>query len=477
MSDRRRRRRPPWWWPLPALGLVAALVLGLGASQGGLTARIVNTADRLQSGSLVTAATNGASTECDLSTAAFTPITATSNTTGCSGTLAPSGTLPASGTVTTTTTLAEKGSLNGAVGLSSGVCGPVQLANSATGTDPLLVRGSTLSYAQAGPSSLSGSSALGLSGTSGYAADVAGAAGPSTTSFTEMVWFKTTVGGTLIGFANTPNDYSPGNYDKIMWVDNTGHVVFGVNNIFDVQITSVGAYNNGQWHLAVASVSSTAGMSLTVDGGTPVTNTTTKAAQAYTGYWHVGWDAEGFLGWSDYPSNLYFTGSLANAAVFGSALTPAQISALYGATTQAGEASLINADGATNFWPLGDSGASIYTGTVPQVTPATCSFVDATVGVTGATATCAAPASNSACPTPSGTTTLTTLASRTTAFGPNLTPSQSLAVTLTLARDGTTTTLVNPYATGLHLSSVLALVATAGSFTATVSWPSENIIL
>ncbi len=125
-----RRRRAPWWWPLALLGVTAAVILSLGGAEGGFTAKIANAGDRVETGSLVTAAASGASTECDLSTATYSPITQSSNTATCGGTLAPSGTL-ASGTTTsaTVTTISEKGSLASSAGITEGVCGPVQLAN------------------------------------------------------------------------------------------------------------------------------------------------------------------------------------------------------------------------------------------------------------------------------------------------------------------------------------------------------------
>ena len=469
-----RRPRSPWWWPLLALGLVAVVVLGVGGSEGGLTAKITNTSDKVQTGSLVTAAASAGASECDLSAAAYSPITAT-NAASCSGTLAPSGTLASSATAATSTTLSEKGSLGSAAGLSEGSCGPVQLANSATASDPMLIRGTTTSFAQAGPTSLSGSLGLGLSGTSGYAADIAGAPGPSTTSFTEVIWFKTTTGGTLIGFTKTPSDYQPHDWDKMVWVDNAGHVVFAVASTLSVELTSSGTYNDGNWHLAVASLNTSSGMSLSIDGGTPVTNTTTSA-QSYNGYWHVGWDNE-TTGWLDPPTDAYFTGTLADAAILPSALTSTQITALHAASSQAAFASQVSSDGATDFWPLGDDGTSVYTGTVPDVTPAACSFADATVGVAGAATTCAAPSSSSACAAPASSTTLATLASKTTPFATGPTPAQPLSVTVTVARDATNTVAAYPYATGLHLTAPLGLAATAGSFTATLTWPAENIIL
>ncbi len=472
----KRRQRWLWWWPLGVLAIATVLVLGVSGAKGGFTAKIANTGDLVQSGSLVTAATSGASSECDLSTAAYSPITANSNTASCSGTLAPSGTLAASASSATATTLTEKGSLASSAGLTEGVCGPVQLANATAATDPMLIRGTTVSFAQAGPTSLSGSAGLGLSGTSGYAADVSSSTAPST--YTELIWFKTTTSGSLMGFTDTPSVNAPTTWDRMLWIDSAGHVVFGTHSTLSLlapELTTTGTYNNGAWHFAAVSFGTLSGISLSVDGGTPITSTTLTSA-AYSGYWHVGWDNQA-SGYTNPPSNPYFAGSLADAAVFPSVLTTAQITALYSQSTQAGFAALVSSDTPTDFWPLGDNGTGVYTGTVPKVSPAACAFVDATIGVGGASTTCAAPVSASACAAPTSGTTLASLAAKTTSFAVGPSASQALSVTVTLARDATNKVATYPDAVGLHLSSVLGLAASAGSFSATLTWPAENIIL
>jgi len=131
---------------------------------------------------------------------------------------------------------------------------------------------------------------------------------------------------------------------------------------------------------------------------------------------------------------------------------------------------------ATRAWGLGDDGTTAFTGTVPNVTPAACAFVDVTVGVSGASATCAAPPAGSACGAPSGATTLASLGA-TTAFGLLPTPAQALTVTVTIARDTTNTVGSSPYAAGLHLTSSMALLVTSRAFSATLTWPSENVVL
>ena len=182
-----RRRQLSAWWPVAVVVIVGVIAqVGGSAADGGFTATVANTANRVQAASLLTAASTGGATECDLSGAGYTPISS-SNTAGCSGTLIPSGTAPATGSSSLAILETDKGSV-AATGaqLTKGSCGPVQLANTAKVSDPMLVRGNTLTFAQPGP--LTGSTAVAMSGGStgtGYAADVTPAAG--TNNFTELV--------------------------------------------------------------------------------------------------------------------------------------------------------------------------------------------------------------------------------------------------------------------------------------------------
>jgi hypothetical protein len=425
----------------------------------------------MQSASQLTSASIASTNECDLSSGANDPIAAANSAT-CNGYLAPSATFPASGTTGVTAVLSEKGSATATAGsLTATGCGVVSLADSAASPDPMLVRGATITYAQSGP--LTASTAIGFNGSSAFAADAQSTTYTSSSHWSEAIWFKTSSYGTLMGFNSSSSNNSSSEWDRMLWVDASGKVVFGVYPGSSVELTSPSAYNNGAWHLAVGTVTTT-GMSLSIDGTQVASNTTTTYGQAYTGYWHVGWDNES-SGWSDPPTSLYFNGSLADAAVF-PALSSAQISTLYGAGTQTAWASDLTSDGAVKAWTLGDSGTTAYTSAVPNVTPLPCAFVDVTIGDTGSAAKCAAPSSASACGAPSSLLTLATLPA-TNSFTQLVSPSQSVTVTVTLARDATNTVGTYPYATGLHVTDSLALVASDAAFNATLTWPSANIVL
>jgi Concanavalin A-like lectin/glucanases superfamily len=457
-------------FPLALVALLATALVLTTAASGGFTAKVQNVGNAVQAGSLLTSATSGAVTECDLGTAANSPIAA-GNAALCSGSPGPGGTLPGTGTAAVSTVVADHGSLAAtAAKMTKSTCGAVQLANAKTAADPMLVRGSTIGYGQPGP--LTSGTSLSLSGGSAYAAEVKSAA--AATTFTELIWFKTAANGTLMGFTNSPTTTSPTSWDRMLWVDATGHVVFGVTSGSSVEVVSPAAtYLNNGWHLAAGTVSS-AGMVLTIDGVAVATNASTKTATSYTGYWHAGWDNEN-TSWTDPPANPYFNGLLANAAIF-PPLTTAQIAALYAAGTQATWTTLLTSDGTTNSWTLGDNGTTAFTGTIPNVTPNACAFVDVTIGTASSSSRCAAPSSASACVAPTSSLTLSSLAATVT-FALLPTPSQSLTMTETLARDGTNTVAAFPYAAGLHLTTSLAVVASNGSFNATLTWVSQNVVL
>jgi len=53
--------------------------------------------------------------------------------------------------------------------------------------------------------------------------------------------------------------------------------------------TTSATYNTGSWYYVVASFSSTAGLKIYVNGTSVATNASATSAQAYDGYWTVGW--------------------------------------------------------------------------------------------------------------------------------------------------------------------------------------------
>ena len=58
---------------------------------------------------------------------------------------------------------------------------------------------------------------------------------------------------------------SGGNYDRHIYLDGAGKVWFGVYNGGDDTISTPTSYNDGSWHMAAATISSS-GMALYVDG-------------------------------------------------------------------------------------------------------------------------------------------------------------------------------------------------------------------
>ena len=178
-----------------------------------------------------------------------------------------------------------------------------------------------------------------LAGQTTTAATLSGAAGgaivesnaePAPSTYSAAVWFKTTTttGGKLIGFGDSNNpSQTSSNYDRHVYMQDNGQLVFGTYTGSTNTATSAASYNDGQWHLAVATQGS-AGMVLYVDGKSVATNPQT-GAQSYTGYWRIGGDST----WGS--TSAFFAGTLDEAAVFSSALTAPQVANLY--TTGAGQ--------------------------------------------------------------------------------------------------------------------------------------------
>lgn len=164
------------------------------------------------------------------------------------------------------------------------------------------------------------------------------------------------------------------------------------------EVTSPSAYNDGQWHMAVAEIGSS-GQQLWVDGTQVAINTSVTSAQNYTGYWHLGWASES--SWPDAPTSSYLAGALSQVAVIPTQLTASRITTLYSAASTAAFATAIGQLSPTAYWPLQDSASNI------------CGTTEITVQQTvGSTNTCIYPAAVGACATPNSTALLTNLGVR-----------------------------------------------------------------
>lgn len=153
---------------------------------------------------------------------------------------------------------------------------------------------------------------------------------PAPSTFSLVAWFETTSAGGILSFGNVPTGSSQC-YDRHLYVGTNGHLIFGVwpNQVKVIQ--SPGTVNDGQWHLAVATLS-TAGQELYIDGQLVASRPNTQAQETcgggpFTGYWRIGELAGS--GWPDTSGQMPFSGQLADVAVYPTALTGAQVSELY----------------------------------------------------------------------------------------------------------------------------------------------------
>ena len=157
-----------------------------------------------------------------------------------------------------------------------------------------------------------GDTAVSFNGSNGFVSSNSSFSNPAT--YSEEAWFKTTTtqGGKIIGFGNNANGTS-GSYDRHVYMQDNGQIVFGVWTGQANTITSKSPLNDGKWHHVVATQGTT-GMQLYIDGALDGTNPQT-GAQDYTGYWKVGGDVT----WGS--SSAYFAGAIDEAAVYPTVLS------------------------------------------------------------------------------------------------------------------------------------------------------------
>lgn len=171
--------------------------------------------------------------------------------------------------------------------------------------------------------------AMTFDGSSGYLSSPA-VTGGSPNTFSLSVWFRTTTstGGKLIGFGSAQTGQSP-SYDRHVYMTDAGRISFGVYSNGNKTISSSSAYNDGTWHLGVATMS-TAGMRLYLDGKQAASDPSTTTGETdTTAYVRVAFDNLTF--WENRPTSAYFSGTLDDAAFFTTALSAAQVQALYDA--------------------------------------------------------------------------------------------------------------------------------------------------
>ena len=160
-----------------------------------------------------------------------------------------------------------------------------------------------------------------FNGTSTYISTSKTSTSPA--NYSVELWFKTTVAaGKLIGLGSSQTG-SSGSYDRHLYIDSAGKVEFGAYNGATQVIVTPTAVTDGKWHHVAGTQSSTAGMVLYLDGVQVAANATYLTAQAYTGYWRLGYD--NLAGWPNAPTSYFFNGQMRYAAAYSTVLTAAQI--------------------------------------------------------------------------------------------------------------------------------------------------------
>ncbi len=174
-------------------------------------------------------------------------------------------------------------------------------------------------------------SAYSFNGSSQYISTASSFASPGPQNFSISVWFKTTTaGGKLVGYGSSQTG-SSGSYDRQIYMSNTGQIYFGLYPNVVKTLNTTASYNDGNWHNVIATVSTTNGSNLYVDGALQASDATMTTSQTFSvnGYWRVGYD--NLAGWTNTPTDYYFTGALDDIAIYNSALTASQVYSLYGA--------------------------------------------------------------------------------------------------------------------------------------------------
>ncbi|MGI8870707.1 MAG: LamG-like jellyroll fold domain-containing protein [Mycobacteriales bacterium] len=151
---------------------------------------------------------------------------------------------------------------------------------------------------------------------------------PAPSSFAIEAWVKTTTtsGGKIVGYGNLSARTSSA-YDRQIYLDDAGHIWFGVYWAGDRTLSTPATYNDGQWHHIVATLDGTRGMALYVDGVLIGTDANTRKAQVYTGYWRIGGDALGR--WPGTHDSGFLSGAIDDVAIYPTALDLSQVQRHY----------------------------------------------------------------------------------------------------------------------------------------------------
>ena len=150
--------------------------------------------------------------------------------------------------------------------------------------------------------------------------------------FSVETWLRTTStsGGKIVGYGNQSTGNSS-NYDRHLYMDESGRLRFGVWTGAMSTVESGDGLNDGRWHHVVGSLSSQ-GLALFVDGQLVDSRTDVTAGQPYDGYWRIGGD-------SSWAGANYFAGDIDDVAIYPAALSAGTVADHFalGTSAAAGE--------------------------------------------------------------------------------------------------------------------------------------------
>ncbi|MFV0532165.1 MAG: LamG domain-containing protein [Cumulibacter sp.] len=174
-----------------------------------------------------------------------------------------------------------------------------------------------------------GSGSVDCSGTWGSRAPSTAAETPAG-DFTIEAWIDTISnrGGPIVTFANPITGMMP---DRVLYVGADGRAYFGALDQFGTPYFAMSpdTVNTGSWHHLVATMSSTAGLTLYIDGNPVATEPAGTTVNSVEGYWTICGDAPS--GWPSDTGQSAFTGTVDDVSVYSKALSPEEVKAHYDA--------------------------------------------------------------------------------------------------------------------------------------------------
>jgi hypothetical protein len=344
-----------WRQWIPAV-LASALALSVSTALGGFNATISDPGNTFSSGLLALHDTISATT--------CAANGATSPNTSCSTAPLPALGGTSSAASTSAVTLANAGTVVENASTEINSCVTREVADTENNDTGLPVNGIT--YLQTGPSAGTYSEQTNAS--------TAGTNWIETTNiyndpstYTIAGWFEMptiTSGGTLMEFANVQQG-TPADYDRILWIDNTGHLRWGVNKAgTGEEQTDAAAITANTWNYVLISFASGGTVSGYLNGTRVFTSAsaTYDTPDSYNGYWRLGYGYSSATTWANTPTDPYFDGNLSGFTYYATtALTTANDTTLYDAGNFAPyPANLATVGTPTAYWAMQESGATGY---------------------------------------------------------------------------------------------------------------------